>query len=52
MEKNVVHALECFDERTQVMKMRTKIFNERKTTRLRAYKRLNELRSVKKTNSA
>lgn len=48
LEKHEIYSLEGLDEKTKFLKMRSKIFNERKTTRLRAFKKLNEMKSMKK----
>jgi len=48
LEKHEMYSLERLDERTKFLKIRSKIFNERKTTRLRTFKKLNEMKSMKK----
>lgn len=48
LEKHEMYSLERLDERTKFLKIRSKIFNERKTTRLRTFKELNEMKSMKK----
>lgn len=48
LEKHEMYSLEGLDERTKLLKIRSKIFNERKTSRLRTFKKLNEMKSMKK----